>query len=467
MNLFVSGLALSYSHLPRLDHVTLEAAFTQVAKPKDHTLHPAFSASLAQQPFNTQGSQPTNKRRKTTDLTDAHAQPSSNPTPTGIQVKLSHTTPISPSFTPSPTPWRKFSTARSNSRMSALADPTAILRNNIFIPPPNLVLSTQDFINASISHNTWKGYSSALCHFQAFEQAAGIRATWPLEIGVIRSYVSHSLSKASLSPKSIPSYLSALRFAHILKGMPAPAYLTDDTIKIIIRGAKNIEDVHKKPNLRRHISIPLLAIIREEIFKSSWHTFLKTSLWTLFSVSFFATARMGELVSPSRTSFDPSSTLRVRDVLDRSDNILIHIRNPKSGNPQGEFLHLYPFPLNDLCPVKAIQELLAASQRMGFPAHLPIFRDNEGLPFTLRYVNLALTALLKDRIDLTSHSLSCHSFRAGIPSELQRSPQLLNSDDVKGWGRWNSDAANRYERLSSFQKKKIFDKISSALLAES
>ena len=454
-------MALIYNQIPRLDHISTEQSFKQVASPKSHPLPPAFSASLAQQPERASLHHAPTKKRKTLGESSAV-----NPTPTGSNNHFSHPSPHSIVFTPTPSPWRKFGSFRPLSCLSHMSNPKAVLKNESFLPPPDLVLHTQDFINASLSCNTWKSYSSALKHFQSFESASGMKVAWPLDLGVIRSYVSHSLSRGNLSSASIPSYLSALKFVHLIKGLPAPSFLTDDTVKLIIRGAKNLESTAKKPNLRRHISIPLLMIIRDQISKSGWHSFLKISLWTLFSLSFFATARMGELVSPSRTSYDASSTLRVRDVLDRSDNILIHIRCPKSGNPQGEFLYLFPFPHNDLCPVKAVQELLAASKEMNFSPHLPIFRDNEGLPLTIQYVNLALTALLKDRIDLESHSLSCHSFRAGIPSELQRSPALLNSDDVKGWGRWNSDAAGRYERLSSFQKKKIFEKISSALLAE-
>lgn len=61
------------------------------------------------------------------------------------------------------------------------------------------------------------------------------------------------------------------------------------------------------------------------------------------------------------------------------------------------------------------------------------------------------------------HSISGHSFKAGVPSELNRHPELLSSDDVKGWGRWCSEAYNRYTRLKLDQKKCIFDKITAVL----
>ena len=158
-----------------------------------------------------------------------------------------------------------------------------------------------------------------------------------------------------------------------------------------------------------------------------------------------------------------SSTLRVRDTLIRNPNILLHIKSPKSGRVGGEFLDVFPFPFKDLCPVLALQTHLGNLSARKYPSHLPLFTDDEGYLITVRYVNLTLQSLLKTRVDLQEHSLSAHSFRAGIPSELQRSPDLFNSEDVKGWGRWQSDCHARYKRLNSQQRAKIFSKISLAL----
>lgn len=110
-------------------------------------------------------------------------------------------------------------------------------------------------------------------------------------------------------------------------------------------------------NKRRVVSLPLLQALLEEIERF----YLKTVVWALFSVAFFASVRMGKLVGPSRTSFDASSTLRVRDVLIKDSGIMIHLRRPKSGNPKGEFLYLFPFPYKGLCPVLALKSHLSKS----------------------------------------------------------------------------------------------------------
>jgi hypothetical protein len=60
-------------------------------------------------------------------------------------------------------------------------------------------------------------------------------------------------------------------------------------------------------------------------------------------------------------------------------------------------------------------------------------------------------------------SISCHSFRAGIPSLLSLFPDLATSDMIKGWGRWASDCYSRYTRLQLPQRERIFATIADAL----
>ena len=367
------------------------------------------------------------------------------------------------SFTPLCNLYPKYSAGRPNGCISKLTNPSLILKNKSFIPPGTLLLKTQDLVAASISNSTWRNYSSALRSFQKFEVFSRVTYTWPLDIGAVRAYTSYALSEGKLAPASVINYLSAMRYIHLIKGFPAPHILQDDMIQILIRGAKNLSNPPSS-NKRRVVSLPLLQALKEEIERSSWSLYLKTAVWALFSVAFFASARMGELVGPSRTSFDASSTLRVRDVLVRDSGIMIHLRRPKSGNPKGEFLYLFPFPYKGLCPVLALKSHLSSVSKRSLPSHLPLFCDDDGYIFTVDYVNIALKSLLKFRIDFRDHSISAHSFRAGLPSELQRMPSLLNSDEVRGWSRWNSDCISRYERLDSHQKEKIFQKISSALV---
>ncbi len=76
-----------------------------------------------------------------------------------------------------------------------------------------------------------------------------------------------------------------------------------------------------------------------------------------------------------------------------------------------------------------------------------------------------LDDLLSDICVKGQNSITCHSFRAGIPSCLSMFPELASCDDIKGWGRWQSDCYEKYTRLKLPQRQKIFGKISAALEA--
>jgi hypothetical protein len=174
---------------------------------------------------------------------------------------------------------------------------------------------------------------------------------------------------------------------------------------------------------------------------------------------------MGELLSDHDNSHDPTSDLTWQDVkMNSSDSFLIRLKNPKSGESQGEFLDIFPFVQYPCCPVASLKALQHEQAQAGlFRADLPVFRFSSGKNLTPRRFNTILADLLSDICSPSTNTISCHSFRAGVPTALSLHPELASSDDIKGWGRWNSDCYMRYTRLRHDQKRAIFDKIATAL----
>jgi hypothetical protein len=70
---------------------------------------------------------------------------------------------------------------------------------------------------------------------------------------------------------------------------------------------------------------------------------------------------------------------------------------------------------------------------------------------------------LRPHLGHQASSIQGHSFRAAIPSAMANNPDLAGENDIKTWGRWNSDSFKLYTRLQYNQKKVIFNKITSAL----
>ena len=63
-------------------------------------------------------------------------------------------------------------------------------------------------------------------------------------------------------------------------------------------------------------------------------------------------------------------------------------------------------------------------------------------------------------------NINLRSFRSGIPSLLERNPDLANDSHIKIWGRWKSKSYQTYMKGGNIGKKWIYQKIVAALLNE-
>ena len=93
----------------------------------------------------------------------------------------------------------------------------------------------------------------------------------------------------------------------------------------------------------------------------------------------------------------------------------------------------------------------------------PVFRFSNGSFLTKTMVNSMLPQLLLPHLGPVSCKISGHSFRAAILAVLAKHPDVANSSDIIGWGRWKSQAYLSYTRLKLRQKKDAFSKITNLL----
>jgi hypothetical protein len=219
------------------------------------------------------------------------------------------------------------------------------------------------------------------------------------------------------------------------------------------------------PNTRRAMTLPLLVTLGRRIAATNWPALDKQVIWAAATTGFFRTVRMGEILASAEKSFSPASDLLWKDVRCSSpSSLLLHLKNPKSGIPGGEKVDLFEFPGYDCCPVQALRNLRAKQIEAGnIDENLPVFRFSSGKNLTCSIRNRTLAALLPDFHIPGQDTITCHSFRAGIPSVLAMFPDLVTSDQIKGWGRWQSDCYQLYTRLSLMEKESIFGKIKTAL----
>ena len=289
--------------------------------------------------------------------------------------------------------------------------------------------------------------------------------SWPLDREAVVGFTTWCIFNKKLQPSSAASYLSALAAAHKLKGLQRPSSL--EAGFACLKGATNLQAAAPpKPGpSRRVMTLPLLKVIGHKLAMSKMHEVDSQTIWTVCLVAFFTSARMGELLAASESEFDPSSTLKWGDIKFRPDNsALLLINIAKSG--KAEFLDIFQFSDQGCCPMTAlIRHKSLQGKASLFSTNGPVFRLSDGKNLTLVNLNKQLKALLAGLIDPARDVISCHSFRAGVASTLNRFPHLASSDDIKGWGRWDSNCYTRYARLNLEQKKTIFQKIAWALSA--
>jgi hypothetical protein len=325
-----------------------------------------------------------------------------------------------------------------------------------------------NIVNSAVSKSTWAKYSSGYNAFRSFEDFSGKTFPWPLSLEVWRAFILWCHHHRHLSPNSIDTYLSGLRFIHTLKGYSCNHLADDRLSKLLLRGIEHSStSFMDHPNTRRVVTLPLLVTLGNRIAATSWPALDKQVIWAAATTGFFGTVRMGEILSAEEKSFSPASDLLWKDVRCTSPNsLLIHLKQPKSGLPGGEKVDLFEFPGFGCCPVKALKNLREKQIQAGnTDESLPVFRFSSGKNLTCAIMNRTLASLLSDLCVDGKDSISCHSFRAGIPSILSMFPDMVTSDQIKGWGRWQSDCYQLYTRLSLMEKEQIFGKIKQALYA--
>ena len=321
---------------------------------------------------------------------------------------------------------------------------------------------------ASLVSSTWAKYEAGWAAFDNFQQQGGKKFTWPLADETIRDFAIWCVSVKNLQPGTASTYLQALSMAHKLKGLGKMGGMKDELLNLILKGAERDPSkqgfVQEKVG-RRVVSLPLLKVLGHKLSKSGWDSTTIQTIWAACTVAFFTSARMGELLAPSEASFDPTTTLTWQDVKFRKDgSILIHIKNPKSGTKGGEFLDIFGFPGFGCCPAQALSKHRDLQEAAGL-AHSwgPVFRLADGKNLSGPQLNKSLKSLLTGVLDYKKDGVFCHSFRASVASTLARFPDLASSEEVKGWGRWDSSCYLRYSRLKLDRKRQIFGKIAHAL----
>ena len=168
---------------------------------------------------------------------------------------------------------------------------------------------------------------------------------------------------------------------------------------------------------------------------------------------------MGELIgSAGKTS--RNKVLSWNDIVLSNDSAILHISNPKSLRREGEFIDIFKNEGKSFCPVSALSHLKVLSTNdINFSSDQPVFLMDNYEILTTSLLNEILKDMFSDICKQGLDLISCHSFRAAVPTAVLKMGSNGNVLDIKSWGRWSSNCYTHYAKLQTGQKRKIFESI--------
>ena len=228
-------------------------------------------------------------------------------------------------------------------------------------------------------------------------------------------------------------YLAALHHKQISLGLPDPNHAAMPKLKMVKAGIARAKAKTPKDHQRLPITPHILRQIR-----NLWYTQATDPdiimLWAACTMAFFGFFRLGELITPSDTVFDPATHLTLKDVtIDQRENpSLVQVRLKVSKTDQERRgVSVLIGTKDDLCPVAAVTAYMAIRGN----AQGPFFRFADAWPLTQdRFITKVRRAL--ERCGHDPASYACHSFRIGAATTAAE--KGIEDSTIKPLGRWQS-----------------------------
>ncbi|XP_073533070.1 uncharacterized protein [Phyllobates terribilis] len=288
--------------------------------------------------------------------------------------------------------------------------------------------AVRNLISQSSSTRTWSSYEVAWQLWEGWKFAMGD----PLESdSLLLLLVGHCWEEGWSVPK-INNFMAGLAFSFKIRGLP------DVTKAILVRQAlKGWRKGWKVRDWRQPISYGLLLTLGEllaSVCKSPW----EIGLFRLaFSLAFFWSLHLGELVSPSRFV---SGGLSKEDVNLYLDRIEVFIRLSKMDQfKKGCKVVLFAVAGSDMCLVLCVREF-----GLGPGGHKSPLLVHEDGSFLSGYEFLAVLKKCLEAGSILPKEYGGHSFRIGAATEAAR--RGLGDELVKKIGQWESIRFRSYIR---------------------
>ena len=161
----------------------------------------------------------------------------------------------------------------------------------------------QGYFEAGLAPSTRKTYQSRINHFYKCCATYQIPTPLPVTQSTLCYFIS-ALAKDRLAYSTIKSYLSAVRYLHILHNLPEPRSIPMPKLSLVEQG---IRKSSHKSTPRLPIGPDILRQIRALWSPSADHQEIIMP-WAVCTTCFFGFFRLGELVANSQLELEPELT---------------------------------------------------------------------------------------------------------------------------------------------------------------
>ncbi|XP_071980338.1 uncharacterized protein [Engystomops pustulosus] len=293
------------------------------------------------------------------------------------------------------------------------------------------------WIQRSLAPATWLAYQKVWKAWFLFQDdwcAGGL--PWVRGEAVI-CYISELLEKG-VSRAGVQRSLAALSFLFKLWGG------VDDTQSFMVRQAvKGYVKQGGLPDGRRPVSFNLLHKLLGMLPAVCVSEYERVLFSVVFSWAFFGAFRVGELVSPRKSS---PGGIQVHHVVMGMDELRITLVGSKTDKlGKGFLVSLRRLEVQLVCPVAKYEAFVQV--RGGAAGSLFIHAD--GSPLT-RYQFVAVFRACIRRLGLREGEYCSHSFRIGAATEAAR--WGMSENEVKRIGRWESRRFRSYVRMHRVER---------------
>jgi hypothetical protein len=323
----------------------------------------------------------------------------------------------------------------------------------------------ENLVSAAYADSTWNKILSSYNAYEKFCKERSLDCVFPITEDRMGEFINWAIFLRKISPNSMTSYISNLKLIHNMRRIPTEG-CDSFLCKTQIRGAKNLLFYKsERNNVKKTMTLPLLRLLGNALATNEWSDHSKIVVWATYTVAFMGSFRLGELLSKTKNSYNIFETFLWSDIKFVGKNsVQIHNKIPKNRTPNGEYISLFSFPFHGCCPIAALKRLKEISGIEG-TEKIPVFMFSNGECLTRDFLNKLIVQQLTPHLHNDAKDYSCKSFRSALPSALASHPKMQNDTTIKRWGRWNSNAYERYTRLSHKAKEKLFAKFTLALIS--